>query len=257
VSAAVEVHHEAAGPAGAPVLVMSHSLGASLAMWQPQVDALADRFRVVCYDHRGHGRSPVPPGPYEIADLGADLIALLDRLGVARAHVCGLSIGGMVGLWAAARHPDRIDRLVVLCTSALLGPPDGWRDRAALVLARGTEAVADGHLARWLTPGFVAEHPELWAELRAMLVATDPEGYAASCGAIERMDLRADLAAIRAPVLAVAGADDPATPPEHLVRIAESIPGGRVEVVAGAAHLASLEKADEVTALIAGHLGGA
>lgn len=252
--AAVDVHLLADGPAGAPVVVLSHPLGASLEMWQPQAAALGGSFRVVRYDLRGHGRSPVPPGLYDIADLGADLIALLDRVGAARAHLCGVSLGGMVSLWVAAHRPDRVDRLVLCCTSALLGPPSSWRQRADLVRASGTGAVADAVLARWFTPAFHARCPGVVAAMRATLASTPAAGYAECCGAIERMDLRAELAAVRAPTLAIAAADDPATPPEHLFRIAQGIAGARVVVVEGAAHLASFEKSDEVTALIADHL---
>jgi 3-oxoadipate enol-lactonase/4-carboxymuconolactone decarboxylase len=254
VSAPVALHHVVDGPDGAPVLVLSGSLGSALEMWEPQVPALARHFRVVRYDLRGHGRSPVPPGPYDIADLGADLVALLDRLGVARAHLCGLSLGGMLSMWTAAHHPERVERLVVLCTSALLGPPELWVERATIVAARGTAAVADGVLSRWFTPALHARDPALVARMRAMLVATPAAGYAACCGAIQRMDLRADLAAIRAPALAIAGAEDPSTPPAHLSRIASAIAGCRLAVVDGAAHLSNLEQPEQVTALILEHL---
>jgi 3-oxoadipate enol-lactonase len=254
VSAAVSVHHESAGPAGAEVVVLSHSLGAALAMWEPQVHALAQRFRVVRYDLRGHGRSPVPPGPYDIPDLGADLVALLDRLGVERAHLCGLSLGGMVSLWVAAHHPARVDRLAVLCSSALLGPAARWTERADAVLAHGVAAVADTVLERWFTPAFRAAEPARVAAARAMLVATPAAGYAACCGAIARMDLRADLPAIGAPTLALAGADDPATTPEHLARVAAGVRDGRLAVVADASHLANLEQPEAVNRLLVEHL---
>jgi len=257
VTAPVAVNHVVDGPDDAPVLVLSGSLGSTLEMWEPQVPALARHFRVVRYDLRGHGRSPVPPGPYDIAELGSDLIALLDRLGVARAHLAGLSLGGMLSMWTAAHHPERVDRLVVLCTSALLGPPEMWVERAAIVAARGTSAVADGVLSRWFTPALHERNPALIARMRAMLVATPAAGYAACCGAIERMDLRADLAAIRAPALAIAGAEDPSTPPAHLSRIARAIAGCRLAVVDGAAHLANLEQPERTTALILEHLLGA
>jgi 3-oxoadipate enol-lactonase len=249
------LHSEITGRADAPVLVLGSSLGTSLEMWDGQL-ALAEHLRVVRFDHRGHGRSPVPPGPYDIEDLARDVLALLDALEIERASYCGLSIGGMVGMWLAAHAPERIERLVLVCTSAHLPPAEGWRDRASAVREAGTvEAVADAVVERWLTPGFAAEHPELRAELRAMLVANDPEGYAASCGAIERMDLRAELARIEAPTLVISGADDPATPPEHQALIADSIPGARLETVAPAAHLAAVERPEAVTALIASHLG--
>jgi 3-oxoadipate enol-lactonase len=250
----IAVHHRVDGPDDAPVLVLSHSLGTSLELFEPQAAALSHRFRVVRYDLRGHGRSPVPPGPYEMADLGVDLIALLDRIGAGRAHLFGVSLGGMASLWAAQHHPDRVASLMLCCTSAQLGPPSLWRDRAAGARAGGVEAIADSVVARWFTPAFVERHPDRVAALRAVLTATPAAGYAECCGAIERMDLRPELAAVTAPTLAIAGAQDPATPPEHLARIAQGIAGARMATVDGASHLAIVEKADEITALVAEHL---
>jgi len=254
-SAAIAVHHRLDGPDDAPVLVLSHSLGINLDLFEPQAAALSRSFRVVRYDLRGHGRSPVPPGPYELADLGADLIALLDRIGAARAHLGGVSLGAMASLWTAAHHPDRVDRLVVCCTSARLDP-SLWRERAATARAAGMVALADGVVARWFTPAYCERHPDRVAALRAALEATPAAGYAECCGAIERMDLRPHLAAVTAPTLAIAGAQDAATPTDHLARIAQGIAGARLVVVEGA-HLASFEKSDEVNALIAEHLGRA
>jgi 3-oxoadipate enol-lactonase len=251
---AVEVAYEIAGPDEAPTLVMSNSLGSTTAMWDRQVPALAERLRVVRYDHRGHGRSPVPPGPYELADLGADALALLDRLGVDRVHWCGLSLGGMVGMWLAINAPERIDRLVLCCTSAKLGPPSMWAERAATVRAEGVDAIADAGIGRWLTEGFIAREPEIAAEIRAMLTATPAEGYAGCCAVIERMDLLDRLGEIRAPTLVVAAAQDPATPPEHGERIAHAVPGARLVVIDDAAHLAAVEQPAVITDLIAGHL---
>jgi 3-oxoadipate enol-lactonase len=248
------LYSEITGPADAPVLVMGSSLGTSLNMWDGQL-ALAERLRLVRHDHRGHGRSPVPRGPYEIEDMGRDVIALLDALEIERASYCGLSIGGMVGMWLGANAPERIERLVLICTSAHLPPASGWAERADAVRTAGTtEVIADAVVARWLTPAYAEEHPELVAELRAMLVATDPEGYAESCGAIERMDLRDQLARIAAPTLVISGADDEATPPEHQRLIADSIPGARLETVEPAAHISAVERPAIVNELIAAHL---
>jgi 3-oxoadipate enol-lactonase len=254
VSPAIAVHHRVDGPDDAPVLVLSHSLGTRLELFERQAAALSRRFRVVRYDLRGHGRSTVPPGPYEMADLGADLIALLDRIGAGRAHLCGVSLGGMASLWTAAHHPGRVASLVLCCTSAQLGPPSLWRDRAAGARAGGVEAIADAIVARWFTPAYVERHPDRVAAMRAALVATPAAGYSECCGAIERMDLRPELAAVKAPTLAIAAAEDPATPPEHLARIAHGIAGARLVVIDGASHLAIVEKADEITALVAEHL---
>jgi 3-oxoadipate enol-lactonase len=251
---AKSVHHVLEGRTGAPVVVLSHSLGTNLETWAPQVEALAEHFLVVRYDLRGHGRSPVPGGPYEIADLGSDLLALLDHLGVARAHLCGLSLGGMVSLWVGSHYPERVDRMVVCCTSALLGPASAWAERAAVVRAKGMEAIADAVVARWFTPEFRAREPELYTSMRAVLAATPPVGYAESCGAIERMDLRPYLSAIRAPTLAVAAAADLAIPPDHLFQIAKALPLGHAAVVEHAAHLANVERPEKVTELILGHL---
>jgi 3-oxoadipate enol-lactonase len=251
---AVALHHEVAGPDGAPVVLLGSSLGATLEMWEPQVPALAERFRVVRFDHRGHGRSPVPPAPYEIAGLGGDVLTLLDRLGAERASYAGLSLGGMVGMWLGAHAPERVERLALLCTAAHLPNPT-WAERAAAVRAAGTTGViADAVVERWLTPAFARARPEVAARLRATLAAQPPEGYAACCGAIERMDLRPALGAIRAPTLVIAAADDPSTPPEHGRAIAAAVPGARFELVADAAHLASVQRPETVTALLLDHL---
>jgi 3-oxoadipate enol-lactonase len=247
---AAELNYELGGREGAPVIAFTGSLGTDLTMWQTQSDRLGDRFRTLRYDIRGHGASPVPQGPYSIADLGSDLVALLDRLGIERAALCGLSIGGMTSMWVAAHHPERVERLVLCCTSALLGPPESWHQRAAIVRAEGVEAVADAALERWFTPAFAAAHPEVLEDMRARLVATPREGYASCCEAIAAMDLTADLPSISAPTLVLSGADDPATPPVHGQRIAELIPGARFEIVKPAAHLATVERPDLTTAMI-------
>jgi 3-oxoadipate enol-lactonase len=254
VTAAVAVHHVVAGPQDAPTLVLSNSLGSTLAMWDPQIPVLARHRRVVRYDLRGHGRSPVPPGPYDIADLGADLIDLLERVGAGRADLCGLSLGGQVSMWLAANAPERVGRLVLCSTSPRFEPSQAWADRAALVRAHGTEAVADTVVGRWFTPAFATAHPEVVAEMRAMIASTPTEGYAACCGVVERTDLRPSLPSIRAATLAIAGADDPAAPPVQAELIAAGIPDCRVVVVRGAAHLANIERADRVTDLVLQHL---
>lgn len=251
---AVDVHHDLLGPDDAPTVVLSNSLGSTPAMWDAQLPVLAEHLRVVRYDHRGHGGSPVPPGPYELADLGADVLALLDRLDLERVHWCGLSLGGMVGIWLAINAPERIDRLVLCCTSARLGPPEMWAERAAMVRAQGLEVLADAGIGRWLTPGFMERHPDVVAAVRAMFVSTPVEGYAACCGVIERMDLLPHLARIRAPTLVIAADDDPATPPEHGERIVAEVPSARLEIVHDSRHMATIEQPRAMTDLIAGHL---
>lgn len=245
-----ELNYELEGRDGAPVVVFTGSLGTDITMWQPQSHRLRDRFRTLRYEVRGHGRSAVPPGPYSMDDLGSDLLALLDRLEIERASLCGLSIGGMISMWTAAHAPERIDRLVLCCTSARLGPPDAWHERAAAVRAGGVEAVADAVLERWFTPAFREAHSDALEGMRRILAATPSEGYAGCCEAIAAMDLTGDLPSISAPTLVLAGEHDPATPPEHGRRIAELIPGARFEVVSPAAHLATVERPVQTTAMI-------
>ncbi|KZB81345.1 3-oxoadipate enol-lactonase [Amycolatopsis regifaucium] len=254
-SDAVQVHSVADGPADGPVVVFSGSLGSDHRMWEPQVKPLTDRgFRVLRYDTRGHGASPVPPGPYTLEDLGGDLLALLDEHGVERAHFVGLSLGGMTGMWLGVNAPDRVESLVLCCTSAKLGPPEMWADRAKTVREKGTGAVAEAGVGRWVTPGFAAAHPDKVAYLREMIAAVPAEGYAAACRPIERMDLVGDLPKISARTLVIAGAEDPATPVEHAEVIADGIPGARLETVEGAAHLGNFEQPERFTALILDHL---
>jgi 3-oxoadipate enol-lactonase len=254
---AVEVHAVVEGPDDAPVLLLSNSLGADHTMWNPQVPALTERFRVVRYDTRGHGRSPAAAGDATIDDLADDVVALLDRLGVAQAHVAGLSIGGMTGLRLAVREPQRVASLAVLCSSAHTGNPQSWRERAETARAQGTGVLAGTVVSRWLTPGYAAQHPDLVARLEAMVHAADDEGYAGCCAAIAAMDQRSDLSRITAPTLVVSGADDPALPPEHQQVLADGIPGAQLLSLSPAAHLANLEQPEQVTdALIAHATGG-
>jgi 3-oxoadipate enol-lactonase len=250
----IDVHAVEEGPDDGPVVVLSNSLGTTLDMWEPQMAALTERFRVIRYDHRGHGGSPVPPGPYDIADVAGDLVALLDRLGVARAHLCGASMGGQVAMWIAANASDRVDRLVLCCTSTAFGPRELWTERARVVRAEGTEAVAATVVSRWFTPDFAAAHPDVVERLRAMIASTPLEGYACCCEAVREADLTGDLAAITARTLVIAGAQDPAVPPERTQAIRDGIAGARLEVIDPGAHLSNVERADRVTELIIDHL---
>ncbi|MFB9448847.1 3-oxoadipate enol-lactonase [Dactylosporangium vinaceum] len=242
------------GPLGAPFLLLGGSLGSNLDMWKPQLPRFGDRLRVVRYDHRGHGGSPIGPGGYGIQDLGRDVLAMMDRLGIERASYCGSSLGGMVGLWLAAHAPERIERLVVIATSAHQPPAEGWLERARQVRAMGMEPVADAVLGRWFTPRFRAALPARVAPYRAMIAACPAEGYAGGCEAIAAMDLRADLVRITAPTLVIAGADDPATPPEHGELIKRQTMKSRLVVVPNAAHLANVEQPEAISQLITDHV---
>jgi 3-oxoadipate enol-lactonase len=253
----MELHSIVDGPVDAPVLVLGSALGTTSALWEREMPALAREYRVVRFDHRGHGRSPVPPGPYSIADLGQDLVALLDRLGVERAHFAGISLAGMASMWVAAHAPERVDRLALLCTSARFGQPQMWAARAATVRSEGLAVIADAVVARWTPPEFAAAHPSVIASLREMLVSTPAEGYASCCDAIQAMDLVPDLTRIVAPTLVVAGLADEATPPPHGQLIADAIPGARLALAAGAAHLPHISRSDLIVDLLLTFLGGA
>jgi len=242
------------GPEDVPVLVLSNSLGTSLGMWDEQVPALGGRFRLLRYDTRGHGGSPAPPGPYAMEDLGRDVTHLLDHLRIERASFCGLSVGGMTGMWIASEAPERVERLVLLCTSALLGPKSVWDERIETVKEQGMAALVDGVIERWFTPAFRAENPGIVEGMARTLRETDPEGYAGCCAAIRDMDLRDRLPSIAAPTLVVSGAEDPATPPEHGRLIRDAIPGARFEVVPDAAHIANVERPERIAQLILTHL---
>jgi 3-oxoadipate enol-lactonase len=246
----VPLHYTLHGPPDAPVVVLGSSLGTNGGMWQPQMEALTGSFRVLRYDHRGHGGSPVPPGPYSLADLGGDLLTLLDILGLERVRLGGLSLGGMVAMWVAAHAPERVDSLALLCTSAQLGPASMWHERVAAVRQGGVAAIADAVLARWFTPEFATRHPAVVAWARRMLVTTPDEGYIGCCTAIETMDLVPVLPSIASPALVIAGEHDPATAPPHLEKIAAGIAGSRLEVVPEAAHLANVERPDLVSRLL-------
>jgi 3-oxoadipate enol-lactonase len=231
------------GPADAPGLVLSNSLGASLDMWRAQVAAFARHFRVLRYDTRGHGRSGVTPGPYTIAQLAADVLHLVDEAGLGRASFCGLSMGGATGIWLAAHAAGRFERFVFCNTVPWLGPPETLQARAALVRRDGLGGLVDATLQRWFTAEFHERNPQAVADIRAAFLATPTEGYAACCEALAGFDERANLATIRSPVLVVAGTDDPAPPLAAARDYASRITGARF-VELPAAHLSNLGAAE-------------
>ena len=238
------------------MLVLGNSLGTTDAVWAQQVPAFSEHFRVLGYDLPGHGGSPAPPGPCTVAGLGALVLALLDSHGIERAAYCGISLGGMIGMWLAAHHPERITTLGLVCTSAYLPPADGWRARAEQVRSAGLAAIAPAIIGRWFTAAYAARHQAVIETFTSGLVATDPAGYAGCCEAIAAMDLRPDLAAVTAPALVIAGADDPATPPDHGAAIARGIPGASLQVIPDAAHLATVSHPAVVTSALLRHLRG-
>jgi 3-oxoadipate enol-lactonase len=236
-------HHVVIGDG--PPLVLANSLGSSLAMWDGQAAALAERFRLIRFDARGHGASGVPPGPYAIDDFGHDVLDLLDHLQIERATVAGISLGGMTAMWLGIHAPERVVKLMPTCTSAKLGPPQMWIDRAATVREHGVAAIAPAVAKNWVTDASAALRPRL----EAMIAANPADGYVASCAAVEHMDLLPRLHEITAPTLVISARQDPSTPPEHGERIAAAIPGARFVLLDGAAHLANLERGDELVRL--------
>ena len=248
------LHHVVDGEPGAPAILLASSLGATHAMWEPQVAPLAERHRVVRCDRRGHGASPVVPGPTTIDDLGGDLLELLDTLELERVSFCGLSLGGLEGMWLALRAPERVDRLVLACTSSSFAPRETWVERAATVREEGVEAIADATMGRWFSASLRDTEPAVVTRFREMLVSTLPEGYAACCDVLADTDLTGDLAGIRAPTLVIIGSDDPTITPARGDELSGAIPGARHVTLEGAAHLANVDRASAFTTAVLDHL---
>ncbi|WP_068147071.1 3-oxoadipate enol-lactonase [Rhodococcoides corynebacterioides] len=242
----------------APTVVFLGSLGSDRSMWSAQVAALADVASVLTVDVRGHGGSPVTdtgaPDDVTVDHLAADVLALLDDLGQGRVHVVGLSLGGAVAQTLAAQHPDRIASLTVLCSAARFGDPDAWTSRAHTVRRDGVASIAGSIVERWFTAEYAAAHPDVVDRCVTMVSAVPDEGYAVCCEALSRFDSRPLLGTITVPTLTIAGDRDPATPPDSLAVIADGIAGARLEVLSPAAHLAAIERAAEVSALVRSHV---
>jgi len=242
--AGLRLHYELEGPAGAPVIVFSNSLGTTLDMWDAQAAHLSRDWRVLRYDTRGHGQSTTAAGPVSLADLGGDVIALLDALGIARASFVGISMGGITGQWLGMHAAERLDRLVVSNTAAKIGAARGWHDRAALVREQGMAPVAATAVGRWFTDGFVASGNPVIAQTIAQLAGTDAEGYARCCEALADADLRDVIAGIAVPTLVIAGAADAVTTVADAEFIAARVPGAKL-VALPASHLSAIEAAEE------------
>jgi 3-oxoadipate enol-lactonase/4-carboxymuconolactone decarboxylase len=242
----LNVHVRVEGPPGGAALVMLHSLGTSGAVWDAQAAAFAGSFRVIRPDLRGHGLTGCTAGPYSMAIFAADLAGVLDALGVARAHVAGISIGGMIAQEFAAAYPERVESLLLVDTAMAIPPAQSWTDRAAKVRAEGIGAIEEGVIARWVTPAFL-DAPGT-AGLRAMLTRTPVEGYAAAAEAIAAADLTAATSNLRVPALVVVGDQDASTPVAAAQALQGAIAGSVLVVIPDAAHIPTVEKPDEVTA---------
>jgi 3-oxoadipate enol-lactonase len=234
------LHYRIDGDPKAPPLVMSNSLGTALAMWDWQMPELEKRFRVIRYDQRGHGGSTATPGFYTMEGLGRDVLALLDALGIESTHYCGLSMGGMTGMWLGAKAPKRFKRMVLANTSARMAQ-DIWKSRIEAALGPGMPSIVQSVVERWFTPEFRAKDPKAVDKVRAMILATPGPGYAGCCGAIRDMDHRGILREIPVPTLVIVGARDPATPPADGQLVHEGIRGSKL-VTLDAAHLSNIEQ---------------
>jgi 3-oxoadipate enol-lactonase len=242
----LRIHYAVEGRSEAAVLVLSNSLGANYSMWDPQVAEFLKSLRVVRNDTRGHGQSSVTPGPYSIEQLGKDVLGLADALGLNRFHFCGLSMGGMIGMWLAANAPERVNKLVLCNTAAKIGTAEGWNARIEAIRKDGMKAVAAAVVERWFTPAFRGKTPATVANTQKMLEETNPEGYAACCAAVRDFDFRQQLGEIRKATLVIAGKHDPATPPADGRFLAENIAGARYAEL-DAAHLSNMEDAERFT----------
>jgi 3-oxoadipate enol-lactonase len=242
-SGEARIHYVLEGQSRAPVLVFSNSLGTNYSMWAPQVSEVRKKLRVLRYDMRGHGQSSFTPGPYSIEQLGKDVIALLDALDLDRVNFCGLSMGGMIGMWLGANAPERLNRLVLCNTAAKIGTSEVWNARIEAVRKDGVKSVASAVIERWFSAAFREKAPAKVASTLKMLEESNPEGYAACCAAVRDFDFRKQVGRIQIPVLVIAGAHDPSTPPADGRFLAEQIPGARYAEL-DAAHLSNIEDQD-------------
>lgn len=246
-----QLFYDLTGRADGPLLVLSNSLGTTVEMWDGVVNRLAPFFRILRYDTRGHGRSPATSGTFSVQRLADNLAALLDALAIDKAHIGGLSLGGMTAQALAIHHPRKVKSLMLMATGPYLPPADNWTARAKIVREQGLNAIVDTVLNRWFTPAYFETQAHRIAYYRSLFLGNSAEGYASCCEAIRDMDLRPHLKAITAPTLVIAGAEDPVTPVPMAHELASAIPDATIAVIAEASHLLAIEQADETAALIA------
>lgn len=252
----IDIRYEITG--SGPWVTFLHPLAVDLTVWDAQVEALAPDFKVLRLDARGHGQTSAPSGAYRLEQMADDVIALLDALGVARTHLVGLSMGGMIAQHVALKTSERLSGLVLAGTTSYY-PPESqpvWDDRLRVVSAQGIEPMVAPTLDRWFTEPFRAAHPETVSRIAGLIRATPLDGYLGSCEAIRRIDTRAALGAVKVPALVMVGDKDEGTPLPMARAIHEAIAGSRLEVIAGAAHLSNIEQAAAFNGLVRGFLGG-
>jgi 3-oxoadipate enol-lactonase len=236
----VRLHYSFAGPAAAPALVLSNSLGTNFSMWDAQTPVFEKQFRLLRYDMRGHGQSSAPSPPYAVPDLARDILALADSLDITRFHFCGLSIGGMIGMSVALQAPKRLQKLVLCNTAPKIGTSEFWNARIQTVETKGMKEVAGAVTARWFTPAFQSSSPEKVASAIQILESLNPQGYVGGCTAVRDFDFREDVAKIRTPTLIISGTHDPAATPANGRFLAECIPGARYTEL-NTSHLSNIE----------------
>ena len=242
----LHMHYELDGPANAPALVLSNSLGTNLSLWDPQASVFAKAFRLLRYDSRGHGRTSATLGEYTVETLGRDVLQLLDALNLDRVNFCGLSIGGMTGMWLAVNAPQRLSKLVLSNSAPKIGKLDPWNQRIKLVRESGTRAVAQPVVEKWFTSEFRTKHPDQITKTRHMIETTSTDGYAGSCAAVRDFDFWENVPAIRAQTLVIAGTHDQSVPPSDAQKLANQIPGARY-LELSAAHISNVEAAARFT----------
>jgi 3-oxoadipate enol-lactonase len=253
----ISMHYTLNGPASAPVVTLGHSLATNLTMWEPQVSALAARYRVLRYDTRGHGETDAPAGAYSLDLLAEDARALLGALGVERTHFIGLSMGGMIGQVLALKHPELL-RSLILCDTSSRIPPEAkpmWDDRIRVAETQGMEPHAEPTVGRWFTPSYIKGHPDVVDRVRTMLRQTKPQGYVGCCHAIKALDLTDRLSAIAVPTLIIVGEDDPGTPVAASRAIHERVKGSELVILKSASHLSNVEQAEAFTKALLDFLG--
>jgi 3-oxoadipate enol-lactonase len=252
----IETHYTLDGPANAPVVTLSHSLATDISMWEPQLAALRARYRVLNYDTRGHGATEVTQGAYTLDQLAEDARALLQALGIARTHWCGLSMGGMIGQTLALKHPELFASLSLCDTSSRI-PAEArplWADRIKTAETQGMEPLVEPTLGRWLTAPFRERRKDVEAKVASMIRATPPKGYAGCCHAISALDLTDRISAISLPTLIVVGEEDQGTPVAASKVMHERIKGSELVIIPSAAHLANLEQPEAFTGAVTGFL---
>ena len=249
------IHYQLDGTAPGPVLVFSNSLGTDLGMWDWVLPKLRPHFRILRYDTRGHGQSGVPAGPYTLDALGEDVIELLDRLNIKKAHFCGLSLGGLTGQWLGVHYPERLGKLIICNTAAQIGTADDWNERIATVRQAGVGALSPAILNRWLTDAYQEANPDVVQRVEAMIGNTSAEGYAACCAALRDADLRTDIRRIPVPTLIITGQSDPVTTVADGLFIGQEVPNALL-VQLRAAHLSAVEAADAFADAVLAFLTG-